>query len=150
MLGAESFFNLAEAKVALTGVTLPSTAKTYYEQGVKESFRVTGTTADPATTILVNGKQLSDWSVALTTTQQLQTIWLQKWLALTDFSGFEAWCDFRRTNYPNLPASAGAPIGQALPVRLFYPNTEEATNGANVKAQGTINVFTGKLFWDID
>jgi len=150
MLGAESFFNLAEAKVALPGVTLSGTAKTYYEQGVKESFRVTGTTSDPATTILVNGKQLSDWSVALTTTQQLQTIWLQKWLALTDFSGLEAWSDFRRTNYPNLPASAGAPVGQALPVRLFYPNTEEATNGANVKAQGTINVFTGKLFWDID
>ena len=150
MLAAESFFCLAEAKVMFPGVTLPGTARFYYEQGVKESFRVTGTTADPATTILVNGKFLSDWSAATTMTQQLQTIWFQKWLALTNFSGLEAWADFRRTNYPVLPASAGAPVGQALPVRLFYPNTEQATNGANVAAQGAIDVFTGKLFWDVD
>jgi len=71
-------------------------------------------------------------------------------LAMTDFCGLEAWCDFRRTNYPALPASAGAPIGQALPVRLFYPNTEQASNGANVTSQGNIDIFTGKLFWDID
>jgi hypothetical protein len=150
MLAAESFFCLAEAKQVFPGVTLAGTVKSYYEQGVKEAFRVTGTTSDPATTILVNGKLGSDWSAATTPTQQLQTIWLQKWLALTNFSGLEAWSDFRRTNYPALPASAGAPVGQALPVRLFYPNSEQATNGANVTGQGAIDVFTGKLFWDID
>jgi len=150
MLAAESFFCLAEAKQALPGVTLPGTVKSYYDQGVIESYRVTGTASNAATTILANGKLLSDWSAAATPAQQLQTIWLQKWLALTNFSGLEAWSDFRRTNYPNLPPSAGAPVGQPLPVRLFYPNTEQASNGANVTAQGNIDVFTGKLFWDID
>ncbi len=150
MLAAESFFCLAEAKQALAGVVLPLTAQAYYEQGVKEAFRVTGTVSDPATTILVNGKPLSDWSAAVTAQDKLNIIWFQKWLALTNFSGLEAWSDFRRTNYPALPASAGAPVGQPLPVRLFYPNSEQATNGANVTAQGTINVFTGKLFWDVD
>jgi len=35
-------------------------------------------------------------------------------------------------------------------VRLFYPQSELAANGANVTAQGAIDVFTGKLFWDVD
>ena len=148
MLAAESFFCLAEAKQVFPTVTLPLSAQTYYETGVKEAYRVTGT-AGPgaATTILVNGKDLSDWSAS---PDKLKAIWFQKWLALTDFSGLEAWCDFRRTNYPVLPLSAGAPVGQALPLRLFYPNTELATNGANVNAQGTIDVFATRLFWDVD
>jgi hypothetical protein len=90
MLAAETFFCLAEAKQAFPTVTLPGTVKSYYDQGVKESFRVTGTTSDPATTILVNGKLLSDWTAATNLTQQLQTIWFQKWLAMTNFSGLEA------------------------------------------------------------
>ena len=147
MLAAESFFCLAEAKQVFPAVTLAGTAQSYYEQGVKEAFRVTGTTSNPATTILVNGKDLSDWSAS---PDKLKAIWFQKWLGLTNFSGLEVWCNFRRTNYPALPPSAGAPIGQPLPVRLFYPSTELASNGANVTAQGTIDVFTGRLFWDID
>jgi Starch-binding associating with outer membrane len=148
MLAAESYFNLAEAKQLYgASVTLTGTAQSYYEQGVKEAYRVTGTPTSAATTILVNGKNLSDWAAS---TDKLKAIWFQKWLALTNFSGLEAWCDFRRTNYPVLPASAGAPVGQALPVRLFYPSTELASNGANVTAQGAIDVFTGRLFWDVD
>ncbi len=148
MLAAESFFNLAEAKQLYgAAVNLTGTAQSYYEQGVKESFRVTGTTSNPATTILVNGKDLSDWNAS---PDKLKAIWFQKWIALTNFSGFEAWSEFRRTNYPAIPPSAGAPVGQPLPVRLFYPASELASNGANVTAQGTINVFTSRLFWDVD
>ncbi len=147
MLAAESFFCLAEAKQVFPAVTLTGTPQSYYEQGVKEAYRVTGTTSNAATTILVNGKNLSDWTAS---TDKLKAIWFQKWLALTNFSGLEAWSDFRRTNYPTLPPSAGAPVGQALPVRLFYPNSEQASNGANVTSQGTVDVFTGRLFWDID
>jgi len=96
---------------------------------------------------LVNGKNLSDWSAS---PDKLKAIWFQKWIALTNFSGLEAWSEFRRTNFPPLPASAGAPVGQPLPLRLFYPSTELASNGANVLAQGTIDVFTTRLFWDVD
>ncbi len=146
MLAAETFFNLAEAKQVFSSVTLTGTPQSYYEQGVKESFRVTGTTSNPATTILVNGKNLSDWAAS---PDKLKAIWFQKWIALTNFSGLEAWSEFRRTNYPVLPASAGAPVGQALPLRLFYPSTELASNKANVEAQPAIDVFTTRLFWDV-
>jgi hypothetical protein len=148
LLAAESYFCLAEAKQLYgASVTLAGTAQSYYEQGVKEAYRVTGTPTSAATTILVNGKDLSDWNAS---TDKLKAIWFQKWLGLTNFSGLEAWCDFRRTNYPALPVSAGAPVGQKLPVRLFYPSTELGSNGDNVNAQGTIDVFNTRLFWDVD
>jgi hypothetical protein len=58
--------------------------------------------------------------------------------------------EFRRTNFPVTPASASAPVGQKLPLRLFYPQTEGTSNGANIKEQGTIDVFTTRIFWDVD
>ncbi|HTE10010.1 MAG TPA: SusD/RagB family nutrient-binding outer membrane lipoprotein [Chitinophagaceae bacterium] len=157
MTCAESFFLLAEAKQLYgTAITLPAngtdgTAKGYYEQGVKESFRLTGTTAkygaDKVTTLLTSGKDLADWTAS---PDKLKAIWQQKWLALTNFNGLEAWAEYRRTGFPVIPLSASAPVGAKPPVRLFYPTTELSSNGDNVKAQGTIDVFSGKIFWDVD
>lgn len=152
MTAAESFFLLAEAKQRYGGtVNLPLSAQEYYEQGVKESFRLTGT--DPgapypkATTLLTSGKDLADWNAS---PDKLKAIWMQKWLALVNYNGLEAWSEYRRTNYPETPASASAPVGQKRPLRLFYPQTEETSNGANVKAQGTVDVFSTRIFWDVD
>jgi hypothetical protein len=71
----------------------------------------------------------------------------QKWVASVGYGGFEAWCDYRRTGFPNVPLSLRA-IKPNAPVRLFYPNQELQTNAANVAAQGTIDAITTKLFWD--
>ena len=152
MTNAESQFLLAEAKQRYgAGVTLPGTAQSYYEQGVKESFRLTGTTAAygaaAATTLLTSGIDLADWTAS---PDKLKAIWMQKWLALTNYSGFEAWCEYRKNNFPVTPPSAITAANAARPVRLFYPQGELAANGENVKAQGTIDVFTTRLFWDVD
>jgi hypothetical protein len=147
MTAAESFFLQAEAKQLYgTGVTLASTPQAYYETGVKEAFRITGTAAANATVLLTSGKDLADWAAS---TDKLKAIWFQKWLALTNFSGLEAWADYRRTNYPVLPASVTAPTAKPN-VRLFYPASELAANTANVTAQGAIDVTTSRLFWDVD
>jgi hypothetical protein len=152
MTAAESFFLLAEAKQRYgAAVNLPLTAKEYYEQGVKESFRLTGTTAtyggDKVTTLLTSGKDLADWDAS---PDKLKAIWMQKWLALVNYGGNEAWAEYRRTNFPETPPSASTAANAARPARLFYPQTEATSNGANVKAQGTIDVFTSKIFWDVD
>jgi hypothetical protein len=132
-------------------VTLPSSAQTYYENGVRESFRLTGTTATygagTATTLLTSGINLADWTAS---PDKLQAIWMQKWLALVNYSGLEAWSEYRRTNFPVTPPSLSTSPTAPRPVRLFYPQTELASNGANVNAQGTIDVFTTKIFWDVD
>ncbi len=152
MTNAESQFLLAEAKQLYGGaVTLPLTAQAYYEEGVKQSFRLTGTTATygaaTATALLTSGKDLADWNASA---NKLNAIWMQKWLALTNYSGFEAWCEYRRTNFPVTPASLSTSPTAPRPLRLFYPNTELASNGANVTAQGTIDVFATRIFWDVD
>ncbi|MDQ6608440.1 MAG: SusD/RagB family nutrient-binding outer membrane lipoprotein [Bacteroidota bacterium] len=151
MLAAESFFSLAEAKQLYgAAVTLPLTAKTYYETGVQESFRTTGTTtaygADKVTTLLNSGKDLADWNAS---PDKLKAIWMQKWLALTNFSGQEAWSEYRRTNFPVTPASASAPAGSKPPVRLFYPSSESGSN-PNVPMLAPNDVFEKRVFWDID
>jgi hypothetical protein len=151
MTNAELQFLLAEAKQRYPAVTLPLTAKDYYEQGVKESFRLTGTTtaygAATATTLLTSGIDLSDWAAS---PDKLKAIWMQKWLALTNYSGLESWCEYRKNNFPVTPPSASTAANAPRPLRLFYPSSEVASNGANVAAQGTIDVFATRLFWDVD
>lgn len=152
MTNAEVQFLLAEAKQRYgAGVTLANTAQAYYEQGVRESFRITGTTAAygaaAATTLLTSGFDLADWAAS---PDKLKAIWMQKWLALTNYSGFEAWAEYRRTNFPVTPASASTAANAPRPLRLFYPQPELASNGENVTAQGTIDVFSTRIFWDVD
>lgn len=149
MLAAESFFLLAEAKQRYgTAVTLPLTAQAYYETGVRESFRVMGATAaygaDKATALLTSGINLADWNAS---PDKLQAIWMQKWIALTNFSGLEAWSEVRRTNFPPVPLSTSAPAGSKPPVRLFYPSSE---SNSNPNVPTGIDIFNNRLFWDVD
>jgi len=149
MLAAESFFLLAEAKQLYgAAVNLPLTAQAYYEQGVRESFRTTGATATygagAATALLTSGKDLADWSAS---PDKLKAIWMQKWIALTNFSGLEAWNEVRRTNFPPIPLSSSAPAGSKPPVRLFYPSTE---SNSNPNVPTGIDIFNNRLFWDVD
>jgi len=37
-----------------------------------------------------------------------------------------------------------------IPVRYLYPQTEYNYNPANVGAEGTINQFTSRIFWDLN
>jgi hypothetical protein len=93
----------------------------------------------------------------------LFTIITQKWFALNGTAPFEVWTDYRRTdivygagvgydqtntgiwaNYLSILTGAEA----AIPVRLFYPQSEYSFNETNVQGQGNINVFTSKIFWD--
>jgi Starch-binding associating with outer membrane len=146
MTAAEVQFMLAEAKQKWPAVGLPKTVKEYYEQGVMESFRITGTSAAAATALLTNGNVLTDYAAA---TDKLQLILTQKWLAMLNYTGVEAWADYRKSGIPNVPISTSAST-TSPPVRLYYPITEEASNTANVKAQGTISPFTTKIFWDVN
>jgi len=90
----------------------------------------------------------------------LFTILSQKWFALNTIAPFETWSDYRRTDYvlgTPVGYDAGPPISvdpgntsTKIPRRLLYPQTEYNYNAANVGAEGTIDVFTGKIFWDLN
>ncbi|GAB3887924.1 SusD/RagB family nutrient-binding outer membrane lipoprotein [Spirosoma agri] len=146
MTGSEVQFLLAEAKQRYSDVTLPNTAKAYFEEGIVQSFRVLGANTAGAAAFKGSKIQNYDWDAS---TDKLAAIAIQKWVALTNFSGLEAWAEYRRTNLPVTPQSGQVPDARR-PLRLFYPNTEAGSNVANVSAQGTIDVFATKLFWDVD
>lgn len=90
-------------------------------------------------------------------TDKIFTILSQKWFALNGIAPYEIWTDFRRTDIvygelvgfdPGPPLSILDGAASTIPVRLFYPQSEYNFNETNVKAQGTIDVFTSRVFWD--
>ena len=120
MTASEVQFLLAEAKQRYSDVTLPNTAKDYFEEGIVQSFRVLG--ANTAGAAAFKGSKVVnyDWDAS---TDKLAAIAIQKWVALTNFSGLESWAEYRRTNLPVTPQSIQVPDTKR-PTRLFYPNTE--------------------------
>jgi hypothetical protein len=149
MTAAEVQLNLAEAKQRYgASVTLTGTAKSYFDAGVTESYRALGAVSTDAARLLASGVDLSDFNAS---TNKLNAIAYQKWLALANFNGLEAWSEYRKSGFPVTPQSINY-VGSAStrPTRLFYPGTELGSNGENVKAQGTIDVLATKIFWDVD
>ncbi len=147
LTAAEAQLNLAEAKQRYgASINFTGTAQSYYEAGVKESYRTLGATAADATRLLASGVQDVDFAAS---TNKLQAIGYQKWLAYANFNGLEAWSEYRKNNYPVTPQSKNY-VGTARPLRLYYPGTEFGSNGANVTAQGTIDPLATKIFWDVD
>lgn len=147
MTATEVQFLLAEAKQRYADVTLPGTAQGYFEEGIVQSFRVLG--APVAAAAAFKGSKINnyDW---VASTDKLAAITYQKWIAFANFSGFEAWAEYRKTNMPVTPQSVQVPEANKRPLRFFYPNTESGSNAENVKAQGTIDAFATRLFWDVD
>jgi hypothetical protein len=144
----EAQFLLSEAKQRFgADVNFTGTAQSYYEAGVKASFKLVGSTDAAATALLASGKQDADFTAS---TDKLKAIATQKWIALTHYAGIESWTEYRRTNLPVIPQMNTVTEPNKRPLRFFYPGTEFGSNGANVTAQGAIDIFATKLFWDID
>lgn len=146
MTASEVQFLLAEAKQRYADVTLPNTAQAYFEAGITQSFRVLGAPVAGAAAFKGSKVNNYDWDAS---TDKLAAVAIQKWISLANFNGLEAWAEYRRTNLPVIPQSIQVPDTKR-PVRLFYPNTESGSNGVNVTAQGTVDAFATKLFWDVD
>lgn len=139
----ESLFLQAEA--AQRGY-LSTDARSLYESAVQQSFTYLG--AGTASTYLEENS-ISSWDLA---TDKLTLIMTQKWAAMNGINDIESWSDYRRLNIPsNIPISNNpAASVRKVPVRLLYPQTEYNYNPDNVLAQGTINQFTSRIFWDVN
>ncbi|WP_317235807.1 SusD/RagB family nutrient-binding outer membrane lipoprotein [Niabella hibiscisoli] len=143
----ESKFLQAEAKARgwITG-----SAQTAYNEAVTESFTWLGLTATQANTYLAQDLDIVRWPAA--SAAQVQTIGMQKYLALIGINNFEAWVDYRRIGVPtDLPLSMHPSRGSnIIPLRLHYPQAEYSFNTNVVSAEGTIDPQTSKIFWDVN
>ena len=164
MTDAESYFLQAEARQR---GWLAGSAQAAYEEGVRRDFQFVcnvGTTYSTATqaqaitaanAYLINGIANADWSASA---DKLKAIWVQKWIALTNVDGSEAWAEYRRTNSPsnpngNIPSpytAQSVATSQSQPVRIYYPIGESNNNGANVPLSGSSYVFNSRIFWDVN
>jgi hypothetical protein len=140
----ESLFLQAEA--AQRGFITSGTAQSFYEGAVTQSVVYMGGTADDAASYLAQPRSLVNWDAS---SNKLQAIITQKWMALNGISPMPIWDDFRRTGYPDFIHFSQDParLNDTPPIRLLYPQTEINTNNDNVRLQVTINTFTSKIFW---
>lgn len=175
LTAAESFFLQAEARYR--GFLTTSTAATLLNTGIAESFTFLGATGSAAYItgnagygdVDINAASLSPTNPNIPG-GGIFTIISQKWFALNGLDPLEVWNDYRRVDMKNAAGvdvghfiygaavgyDPGPPISVSpqntstlIPVRMLYPQTEYNYNPTNVGAEGTINAFTSRVFWDI-
>jgi len=140
---SQSFFMQAEAvqRGLLTG-----SYASLYQQGVEESFRYLGSSVAAADSYLsASTNRMVKLSLS---TNPLQTILYQKWIAECGLDGLEAWSDWRRTGYPFIAVPSYAAPGLQTPKRILYPESEYTQNANNVNGQQQTpsSIYT-PLFW---
>ncbi len=147
MTDFESLFLQAEAvqRGLITG-----SGKELYESAVTRSIIYMGgpegTAAGAATYLAQSGNPQISFDSSI---DKIKTIITQKWVALNGISPLPIWTDYRRTGYPDFIhfTEDAAKLNETPPVRLLYPQSEINVNNDNVNAQGAINAFTSKIFW---
>lgn len=154
MTAAESYFVQAEAVVR--GYLTAGNAQTLYQQGITASYEylgVGGSSGSPDALAQAYYSQTGVMNVSWpgTTADQIQTILTQKWAALNGISNAEAWNDWRRTGFPNVPLSKSPTLaaGSHIPYRYYYPNEEPTENPTAWKAAGgdQVDPYNSKVFW---
>jgi hypothetical protein len=142
---SETEFLLAEATER--GFISGASAEQHYNNGVTASILYWGGKAGDAQTYLAQS------AVAYSTAagDYKQKIAWQEWIAMAD-RGWDAWTLIRRLKQPDIDAIS-PPVGAAsnLPLRFYYPTTEQSANPLNwaaaVKAMGGTDDVNTKLFW---
>jgi hypothetical protein len=162
--GTESLFLQAEARERGVITTGPTAAE-LLTAAVTESFVWLGLTATDAADYFDYNAGYPDVDYTAGPLEPgrpgggIYTIMQQKWFALNSIAPYEVWSDFRRTGIvygvgggfePGPTLSVDPNADNKIPVRLFYPQNEYNYNSSNVAAEGTINVFTTKIFWDLN
>lgn len=164
LTSVESLFLQAEARER--GLITTSTTEALLNAAITESFVWLGSTAAAASAYITGNSGYPDvdptppFQTATPPGGALFTIMSQKWFALNAIAEYEIWTDYRRTDYvlgAVVGYTAGPPLSidpgrtaTSIPRRLLYPQAEYSYNAANVGGEGTINVFTNKIFWDLN
>ncbi len=136
----ESLFLQAEA--SQRGWLTARSAKSLYEDAIKESFRYIGVSENE-----FEAYNLQE-SISFDKAQdKITRIIEQKWLALNSLNSIEAWNDFRRLGIPGFPATVATGVS-GRPLRFMYPETERGTNSENAGAQGSDLMTVERVWWD--
>lgn len=140
---SEVLFNRAEA--AARGF-IGEDAAALYNQAVEASLSQYGVSAADIATYKASP------AVQYNAANYKKSIGDQKWIALYS-QGLEAYTEWRRLDYPQLTPAVGGVLSGQIPVRFFYPGTEQSLNPDGYKAavahQGA-DALTTKLWFDVN
>ncbi len=156
---AETWFIKAEA--LLRWNIGSGTARAAYENGIKQSityyFNIHNLSewnnkihetmwTNPEITLLVTNPKVQFTGVL---DDDLNKLFLQKWLDYGFMRSPQAWAEQRRSGYPKLPypVDNGSAILKTPPVRLLYPSSERALNAKNYAEISDKDTYQTKLFW---
>jgi hypothetical protein len=142
MSAAESYFLQAEA-VVRGWLASSQSAQALFKAGIMASFESYNV---PGVDAYIASSPAAQWPAG--TTAQIRAIIIQKWLAMTGNQSFEAWTEWRRTNYPDFfTVSAATALGdQRMPARILYPSSEVTRN---VNFPGVRQIYE-PVWWDVD
>jgi hypothetical protein len=138
---SESYFLQAEAVARGWGGN-SGDLTTLFNEGIRASFAALDI-ADDADEYIASAP---DAQLSGTGISNLEKIITQKYYAMCGFQGFEAWTEWRRTDYPDfLVVSVASIIAPGrMPLRMLYPNSEVTTN---LNFPGSVPV-TEPVWWD--
>jgi hypothetical protein len=126
---------------------ISGSAEDYYNQAITASFNQFGITDASAI-----AAYLAQSSVKFDASLYKKSIGDQKWIAFFG-QGLDAFAEWRRLDYPQLTAGPASVLGGKIPVRFFYPGTEQSLNGKNyalaVNNQG-FDLLITKLWFDVN
>lgn len=170
LTAAESFMLQAEA--AQRGFAIGGTAGALLTSGIRASFVSLGLSAAQADAYIVLNAGYVDVDINGTILFRgvlpgIYTIISQKWFALNGITPYEVYTDYRRVDFsPTIKHFvygvgsdffAGPPISvyqfntrTEIPKRLLYPQQEYNVNAANVNAEGNIDAYINRIFWDLN
>jgi len=145
MLLSEAQFLQAEAMVRNYIPGGDAAAKDMYESAIKNSFEFlkVENASTEAEDYYDQAISNINWD---SSSNKVQAIITQKWLALLGTSGIEPWIELTRTGFPTglpIPAESDG----VRPVRLLYPASEVSRNSNNVPSQTQSDAFTSNPFW---
>lgn len=137
---AEQQFILAEARIL--GWISTGTAQNYYESGVKSALGyLMDTKAENAHGMAINQAYIDGYftgeaAFKATADEQLEQIWMQRYLL--NFMQFPktSYFEYRRTGFPDFPINPATSLNQnnrdGLPMRWLYPSSETSYNRENL------------------
>jgi hypothetical protein len=148
MTAAEALLLQAEA-VQRGFLSNGASAKSLFEDAIRSSFNLIG--AADADTYILNSNSVDKigWDGS---SNKIEAIITQKWIALGGINGAETWIEHSRTGFPaDMPLSE-ITTRTSRPNRLLYPNSEYIGNTANVSVYGQTpdSAFNSTIFWDVN
>lgn len=157
----EMLFNIAEAIIR---GWVNGDAESYYKKGIAESMKfygiditqtnhtayflppgansVTQVAPYPYTFNFSDYYEQPDVKLSATPSLAINEIVMQKYIAMFESSGYEAYYNWRRTGVPDFLAGAGVGNNGVIPKRWAYPVSEQVQNKQNLSAALSAQQFS--------